>query len=298
MWTRPQSTQYEYTRDNIDLLSLRSSLLPLLSNSLAFLSRLLSLWSGDVSVSTDATGSTKPAESADSTDVTGGSAVGQLPLQSTAASAIVAEVRIDHDRLVLRPTLRRLPSATIVPEYHARTEGERTLLFVSVRADCFETAERALGLDPTISEPMLVDRFDDRRVYRVQLTDSAVTVRGELASIGGRLLESRGTPTGWILQLRMPTRESLVAFNDHCKDLDVSVQVTHLRMAENDDDALLGLTAKQQELLTAAYEAGYFDVPRGISQDELADRLGVSKSAVSQRLRRAMAELCEASFGR
>jgi len=70
------------------------------------------------------------------------------------------------------------------------------------------------------------------------------------------------------------------------------VAVDHLRLSDDDDDGVVALTEKQQELLAVAHEEGYFDVPRGISQDELADRLGVSKSAVSQRLRRAIGELC------
>ena len=213
-------------------------------------------------------------------------------------SGIVAELHIDHERLTLRPTLRAVANAEIVPEYRAAVEGSRSLLFVAVSAECYDELERALEEDPTVASPVLVDRFVDQRVYRVEVTEQSISVAGELASAGGRITDATGTSTGWILQTRLPSRESLVTFNGDCKRRDVSVRVRHLRIAREDSSCHLGLTAKQQELLTIAHEEGYFDVPRRISQDELADRLGVSKSAVSQRLRRAMSELCNTTFDR
>ncbi|WP_290819082.1 helix-turn-helix domain-containing protein [Halovivax sp.] len=218
--------------------------------------------------------------------------VGEPAVRAVGGPGVVAEVHLDHERLLLRPTLRRLGDATVVPEYRAHVDDDRELQFVSICADSFSDVETALAHDPTVANPVLVDQFVDRRVYRVDVTDEAIPVAGIVADLGGRVREATGTATAWVLQLRLPTRDALVSFNDECRRRDVSVSVTHLRTADDDEQPLLGLTDKQQELLTVAYEEGYFDVPRGISQDELADRLGVSKSAVSQRLRRAMTELC------
>ena len=47
------------------------------------------------------------------------------------------------------------------------------------------------------------------------------------------------------------------------------------------------LTPKQWEALELAYEAGYYDQPRSVDLETLADELEISKSAVSQRLRAA-----------
>ena len=220
------------------------------------------------------------------------------PPQVAAASGegIVAEVRLDHDALVCRPTLRTLPDVRIVPESRAGVATGTQLLFLAVLAEDYERFERVLADDPTVEDPVLVDRFVDRRVYRVTMTQRALTVVDKLAAVGGRTIDATGTTTGWVFQIRLPTRDALVAFNEECSARDVSVSVTQLRSATPDDTVLLGLTDKQQELLTIAYDEGYFDVPRGISQDELADRLGVSKSAISQRLRRAMGTLCSTSL--
>lgn len=210
-------------------------------------------------------------------------------------TGIVAELHLDHERLLLQPTLRSFDELTILPEYRAQRDG-RIYQFVSIPQAEDRSLRSALDRDPTVQNPVLVDCTRDHDVYRVELTDETITLSGMIADQGGRIRESKGTKTAWVFQLRFPSRDALVAFNDECKRNDVSVQVTHLRSTENVDQPLLGLTEKQQELLTVAYQEGYFEVPRGISQDELADRLDVSKSAISQRLRRAMTELCSASL--
>ena len=219
-------------------------------------------------------------------------------LRSQADGGVVAQLRLDHPDLVLRPTLRRVSDVSVEPEYWTTLETGRTLLFVTVFADAFDGFETALETDPTVVDPVLVDRYPDRRVYRVALADRAKRFAAGTAEVGGRLLEITSSRDGWLVQLQFPNRDALVAFNEYCRGRDVSVAVEHLRVSDDGDDGVVALTEKQQELLAVAHEEGYFDVPRGISQDELAERLGVSKSAVSQRLRRAIGELCDATLAR
>jgi len=60
---------------------------------------------------------------------------------------------------------------------------------------------------------------------------------------------------------------------------------------------LNGLTEKQRETLIAAYKHGYYDIPRKISSEELAKKLGLVDSTVVEHLRKAekrlMAQLLE-----
>ncbi len=227
------------------------------------------------------------------TDVDAGGAETEAnAVRSTADGGIVAQLRLDHSRLFLAPALREAPEITVEPDYWTEPEPGRTVVFVTAHGTEFEAFETGLESDPTVTDPVLVDRYPDRRVYRVMLTDRAVTFTAATAAVGGRLLDCSSCRAGWRIQLRFPDRERLVAFNDYCRERDVSITVDHLRVSDEEDDGVVALTDKQQELLTVAHEEGYFEVPRGISQDELARRLGVSKSAVSQRLRRAIGELC------
>lgn len=57
------------------------------------------------------------------------------------------------------------------------------------------------------------------------------------------------------------------------------------------DGALL--TDRQQEALLTAFEAGYYDTPRGASQSVVADALGITKATCSDLLHRAEGKLVE-----
>lgn len=56
------------------------------------------------------------------------------------------------------------------------------------------------------------------------------------------------------------------------------------------------LTPAQAEALRLAHEAGYFSVPRETTAAEVADQLGISKSAFLERLRRGQASLMDQVF--
>lgn len=49
----------------------------------------------------------------------------------------------------------------------------------------------------------------------------------------------------------------------------------------------LPLTQHQYEALQAAYEHGYFEIPRAITLEDLADTLDITHQSFSERLRRA-----------
>ncbi|WP_254863038.1 helix-turn-helix domain-containing protein [Halovivax gelatinilyticus] len=59
-----------------------------------------------------------------------------------------------------------------------------------------------------------------------------------------------------------------------------------------------GITEKQREAVLLAVDAGYYETPRQTDLGELAERLGVSKSAVSQRLSAVESNLVTSLFER
>ncbi|MFC7071845.1 helix-turn-helix domain-containing protein [Halovenus rubra] len=56
------------------------------------------------------------------------------------------------------------------------------------------------------------------------------------------------------------------------------------------------ITPKQEACIRAALEVGYFSIPREATASEVADRLGISKSAFLERLHRAQRTLFEQLF--
>lgn len=66
-----------------------------------------------------------------------------------------------------------------------------------------------------------------------------------------------------------------------------NVREVRARGGESASVPLKELTAKQRESIALAVDAGYYDTPRRASLDDLCEELEISKSAASQRLRKA-----------
>jgi hypothetical protein len=62
------------------------------------------------------------------------------------------------------------------------------------------------------------------------------------------------------------------------------------------ENVLSGLTAIQRNVLIAAHSTGYFEVPRKITTESLADRLGIDKSTLSEHLRKAEKKVVDDLF--
>lgn len=206
---------------------------------------------------------------------------------------LVAEFTIEHEDLVLAPTLSAT-SATIEPDGPPTGGPGVTQLFFTARGDDLDAVEGALATDHTVDDVTTLGRFEDHRVYRALVDPDAVTVSSVLSDHGVRILDIESAGDAWWLRVQLPDRETLAAFREHCLDRDVTFSVRSLVQPDDSGvDSRTGLSEHQRETLLAAFAAGYYDVPRAVSQEELAEQLGISPSAISQRLRTAVGRLLE-----
>ncbi|WP_248910778.1 helix-turn-helix domain-containing protein [Halocatena marina] len=75
-------------------------------------------------------------------------------------------------------------------------------------------------------------------------------------------------------------------------ELDVTLERTGEYQPAMDDPAEQ-LTDRQQEIVQAAIAAGYYDIPRGTTQRDLATDLGLSQRTIGEHLRRAEAKIIQ-----
>lgn len=80
------------------------------------------------------------------------------------------------------------------------------------------------------------------------------------------------------------SRERLSALGDQLRAFDIRFDVQYVRERWESEDLL---TDRQLELVREAVERGYYDTPRTCSLTDLADRLEMAKSTVSESLHRA-----------
>jgi predicted DNA binding protein len=209
--------------------------------------------------------------------------------------SIILEYRLRSEGLALAPTLA---AADVSLEIEGITAFGPThpQLFAWVEGD-LSGFEAALAEDPTVTEPTTLSDHGERRLYRVRTTDAVETVLYSLwVEAGGEGLSARFEDGWWHSRLRFPSRAAAAAYRDALTAEGVTFHLEGIYEDESDGPGA-SLTSEQRETLRLAYRRGYFSVPRTVSTAALAEELGVSAQAVSERLRRGYARLVERYVG-
>lgn len=199
----------------------------------------------------------------------------QLPLLRY-ASRSVPDMEIQGEDIILEPG------------------GPLKFVFVAYGQD-LEKFESALDEDPTVDEFVRLSRLEDRAFYIVVYTDADESKGTYIVATENDIvyLESRVNNGEFHNRAYAPDRAAFKAIFDHCRTNGIPFRVEKLYTEETGLEQEHGLTETQREALVAAYENGYFESPRQITLESLADELDVSRQAVSNRLRKGHQRLIE-----
>ncbi|MFC7114757.1 helix-turn-helix domain-containing protein [Natronoarchaeum sp. GCM10025703] len=145
---------------------------------------------------------------------------------------------------------------------------------------------------PAVNEIKRVDVFEDKTLFTLDWDVNQDHLFGGMQEYDGQLLSAIGTPEEWEFRIRFPTHDALSSFTSHCKEAQISLEIVRVyNPTEPDVGPWYGLTDPQREAIELAVEMGYYDIPRGCTTKEVADELGISDQAVTERLRRAIVSL-------
>lgn len=209
----------------------------------------------------------------------------------------IVDIHLSNDDLTLLPTIQSIHDTIIRRLYHVRLDDNTERLYISVSGQNEAAIEDAFENDHTIRDPTHVVTLGTRSIYSVEVvsgTDPVPTLHGQL---GGFVLDTTSDDQGWIVNMYLPDREALLDICGYYNEHDVRFQITRLSRSDIVGELdTLGLTEQQRDLLLMALYNGYYDIPRRASQEDLANQLEVSTSAISQQLRRATARLIMASL--
>lgn len=210
---------------------------------------------------------------------------------------VLAELTIPAEEFVLAETLTAVPDMRIEIKRVVAGTDHVTPYFWASGGD-LAAFERALRADSTVHDILTLEEhqnddqpFDDsadhERFYRVTWQTEVENFLTALEDAEAVILEAVSDGDGWELKVFFPDRDGLSEFHDYCIAHDLSFQLRRVYHPENPQErGEYDVTEEQQEALEAAFDAGYFDVPRGITLTELAERLDISRNALSARLRR------------
>lgn len=202
--------------------------------------------------------------------------------------SVLAELTVPASEFVLADTLTSVPEMRI--EIKRVVAGPQHVTpYFWASGDDFEAFERALRDDSSIQDILtLEEQNGDERFYRVTWQADVENLMTGVSNTEATILEAVSDDgKRWELKILFPERDALSAFHDYCVDHDFSFQLERVYHPDNpQEEAEYGVTEEQHEALRAAYDAGYFDVPRETTLTELTDELDISRNALSARIRR------------
>ena len=125
----------------------------------------------------------------------------------------------------------------------------------------------------------------------MEWSDSVAQFVDALIDTEGSVLNAEAHDGTWELRIRFASREQLDIFQDYLSLQEHPFQLSNLIEPRFPRQERAQLTAAQRDALVAAVEQGYYRIPRDIVLDDLADALGISRQAASERLRRGIEQL-------
>lgn len=209
---------------------------------------------------------------------------------------LIAEVGVPGDTFPLGAVLAGAAAGEVQVARALRTGTGVVGYFWVEYADLVDI-ERSLRDAPPVRSFGVVDTVDGEAQFRVERAPRETGFLEELWRADGALLDGLVDGDGWTVRVGFDSTADRTAFLeafDGAGRVDGTLDVTDptgQTEAFGVTEAALhraGLTLVQRETLRCALEAGYFDVPRGITLSDIAREKEVSDNAVSQRLRRGL----------
>lgn len=203
--------------------------------------------------------------------------------------SVLAEIRVVGEGVVLRELLDRFPGLELRLQPVVPTENEFMPLLWIRGADPTAVVQ-TLEAQDTVETAEVVSRDGDQALLEVAWNEEFYRLLAPLVESHARVLEAHAEDGAWTFRLQFQNHEALRTFEEGCSADDV-----HLDLQRLGDPELTGveppLSSAQRDAMSVAYERGYWKVPREVTVAEVADQLGISAQAVSERLRRGINNL-------
>lgn len=199
----------------------------------------------------------------------------------------IVEAAVPADQLGLAATLRAVPD-TRVDAVRTVAAGSESMLPVLVFDGHYEDVEPALRDDPSVASVSPLATLEKECVYQVEWTADASDRLETMFPEEGAVMRTRAADEKWCFRALFADRGPMEEWYHGCRDagLDVDVESVH-DPTESVRSRQHGLSRKQYVALETALQHGFYDIPRKVTLEELADEFDVSHQALSERLSRA-----------
>lgn len=207
--------------------------------------------------------------------------------------ATVAEIELDAAEFALQETLTALDDVEFEVERVVAHDQDHVMPYVWISGADRDAIETALQDDPSVEDVELLSEQDTRWLYQMSWVGHIRSLVQILVEEESTILTAFGKDSRWDLRILFPDRDALSRTYEFCQDAGLEINLRRIYDHDNARAGQYDLTEKQEEALMAAYEHGFFDIPRDITLEALADELDVSHQALSERLRRGYHNMVE-----
>lgn len=201
--------------------------------------------------------------------------------------SVILEFSIPATAFQLGRTLSGSPDVRVELERIVPT-GEMTMPFLWVTGEDQSAFAATVRSRPAVGAVVELDRVEDRCLYRIEWAESPNGLLAGITQSDGVILEAGGG-ADWSFRLRFPDNGTLSGFHDYVVDHDIPIDIdrTYTLSETAEEGRLFDLSTAQYEALVLALRRGYFATPREANLAEIADELGITRQALSNRIRRA-----------
>jgi len=200
--------------------------------------------------------------------------------------SVILEFTIGSESFQLGQVLAPAPEMAIELERIVPT-GDMVMPFMWATGADHAAFESTVRSQAAVESFSALDQFENHGLYRLKWVDAPTDLIEAIAHAQAVVLEARGGDE-WVFKLRFPTHNSLSEFHNAIieQDIPIHIERTYTLTEEFDLGHRFDLTQEQREALVLAIQQGYFASPSEVSLDELAEELGITRQAVSKRIRR------------
>lgn len=201
--------------------------------------------------------------------------------------SVIAEFRVWSPELAMSDSLSTVQNVKLDIVQEVGTDPDRPYILFWARGEDTNDFEQALHDDETVSDIELYSEFDGRALYQVRVGETVEVVSYPLwVELGAEQIEAQFHDGWWHIRMRLPEREGIGTIESWCEENDVDFELLRIYTHQGRSSLTPELTDEQRAVLRVALEKGYFEVPRDGNLKDIAEKLGISSQAASERLRR------------
>lgn len=164
---------------------------------------------------------------------------------------------------------------------------EARIPFIWATGENFDQFETHLRESEIVKHVEALTHVGDSVLYYVEWYTDKETFLNGISDRNGAIMEAHGG-SAWSFTIRFRDHADLTAFHQFYQSHDFPVHIDRVYAPDETSrtEYGLGLTPEQRDTLILAVKNGYFSVPRETNLEEIAEEVGITKQAASERVRR------------